>query len=148
MSFTFLTGGTGNRHFKSSSRRMQQQPAKKQRMSKLKSFLQIDPESHFPLQNLPYGIFSTEPEGPRRVGVAIGDYVLDLAVIAHRGLFVDFDASCFKEVRKDMRPISSSIIQCTGNLEYFHESRQEDLDRGTSSLDAIAVRRRPDSPRR
>jgi fumarylacetoacetase len=37
--------------------------------------------SDFPVQNLPLGIFS-EAKGRRRPGVAIGDYVLDLAGIA------------------------------------------------------------------
>src|SRR5262245_37934742 len=32
----------------------------------------------FPVQNLPYGVFSTV-DGPRRVGVAIGDRILDLS---------------------------------------------------------------------
>src|SRR3990167_4833262 len=35
----------------------------------------------FPIQNLPYGIFSVG-EGPRRPGVAIGDKILDLTGIA------------------------------------------------------------------
>ena len=39
------------------------------------------PGSDFPIQNLPLGIFS-EAKGRRRPGVAIGDYVLDLAGIA------------------------------------------------------------------
>ena len=39
------------------------------------------PGSDFPVQNLPLGIFS-EAKGLRRPGVAIGDYVLDLAGIA------------------------------------------------------------------
>lgn len=35
------------------------------------------------LENLPYGVFSTRPDGlDRRVGVAIGRYVLDLAAVA------------------------------------------------------------------
>jgi fumarylacetoacetase len=37
--------------------------------------------SDFPIQNLPLGIFS-EAKGKRRPGVAIGDYLLDLAAIA------------------------------------------------------------------
>ena len=37
--------------------------------------------SDFPVQNLPLGIFS-EKKGARRPGVAIGDYILDLAAIA------------------------------------------------------------------
>ena len=37
--------------------------------------------SDFPVQNLPIGIFS-EAKGLRRPGVAIGDYVLDLAAVS------------------------------------------------------------------
>jgi fumarylacetoacetase len=37
--------------------------------------------SDFPIQNLPLGIFS-ETKGRRRPGVAIGDYIVDLAAIA------------------------------------------------------------------
>ncbi|WP_420991754.1 fumarylacetoacetase [Cupriavidus sp. 30B13] len=44
-----------------------------------------DGVTHFPLQNLPYGIFSSAGQGPR-VGVAIGDFILDLAVLDGAGL--------------------------------------------------------------
>ena len=40
--------------------------------------------SYFPIQNLPYGVFSRAGEAPR-VGVAIGEHVLDLAGLAHTG---------------------------------------------------------------
>ncbi|MCB9868049.1 MAG: fumarylacetoacetase, partial [Phycisphaerales bacterium] len=49
------------------------------------SFLDIAPDSPFPLQNLPYGVFSTAARPPR-VGVAVGEWVVDLAVLAGRGL--------------------------------------------------------------
>lgn len=44
-----------------------------------------DGQTHFPLQNLPYGVFSTKGQAPR-VGVAIGDQVLDLAALDEAGL--------------------------------------------------------------
>jgi fumarylacetoacetase len=44
-----------------------------------------EPGSDFPVQNLPLGIFS-EARGLRRPGVAIGDYILDLAALAEAGL--------------------------------------------------------------
>jgi fumarylacetoacetase len=44
----------------------------------LRSFIPVDPTSDFPIQNLPYGVFSTNDGLAPRVGVAIGDYVLDL----------------------------------------------------------------------
>lgn len=51
----------------------------------LRSFIAVDPASDFPIQNLPYGVFSKDGVAPR-VGVAIGDYVLDLAVLESEGL--------------------------------------------------------------
>jgi fumarylacetoacetase len=49
---------------------------------KLRSFIDVAPDSHFPIQNLPYGIFSAKDGLAPRVGVAIGDYVLDLWQLA------------------------------------------------------------------
>ncbi|RUP47899.1 hypothetical protein BC936DRAFT_145192 [Jimgerdemannia flammicorona] len=76
------------------------------------SFIQVPKNSHFPIQNLPYGIFSTvqnvglepfysletfsqpllTPSPPLlqpspRVGVAIGDQILDLSVLAAYNFF-------------------------------------------------------------
>jgi fumarylacetoacetase len=45
---------------------------------KLRSFIEVDSTSDFPIQNLPYGVFSSKDGLAPRVGVAIGDYVLDL----------------------------------------------------------------------
>src|SRR5437588_204194 len=44
---------------------------------KLRSFIDVAPDSHFPIQNLPYGVFSAKDGLAPRVGAAIGDYVLD-----------------------------------------------------------------------
>jgi fumarylacetoacetase len=48
----------------------------------LRSFIPIEPTSDFPIQNLPYGVFSAKDGLAPRVGVAIGDYVLDLWELA------------------------------------------------------------------
>jgi fumarylacetoacetase len=48
----------------------------------LRSFIPVDPASDFPIQNLPYGVFSTAALPAPRVGVAIGDFVLDLWELA------------------------------------------------------------------
>jgi len=53
----------------------------------LKSFLEVSPQSHFPIQNLPYGVFRPKSGGEPRAGTAIGDHVLDLSVLEKRGLF-------------------------------------------------------------
>ncbi len=53
---------------------------------RLRSFLAVAPESDFPIQNLPYGVFRPTPDAPPRAGVAIGDWILDLAALEARGL--------------------------------------------------------------
>ncbi|TGE20019.1 fumarylacetoacetase [Hymenobacter elongatus] len=58
--------------------------------SALRSWIDIAPTSDFPIQNLPFGIFETPERGPR-VGVAIGDYVLDLYAVSQFGFFEDLD---------------------------------------------------------
>lgn len=54
----------------------------------LKSFIQIPEDHDFPIQNLPFGVFKTLNQNPR-VGVAIGDYILDMAVLADEEMFND-----------------------------------------------------------
>ncbi len=46
----------------------------------LTSWVPVPAGSDFPVQNLPYGVFETS-ERPPRVGVAIGDHILDLAAV-------------------------------------------------------------------
>ena len=63
---------------------------------KLSSFIKVDPSSDFPIQNLPYGVFFTPEQPDLRVGVAIGDFVLDLAALEAAGLLrVDGAANIF-----------------------------------------------------
>jgi fumarylacetoacetase len=52
----------------------------------LRSFVDVPADSHFPIHNLPYGVFRPSAGLAPRIGVAIGDAVLDLAVLVDRGL--------------------------------------------------------------
>ncbi len=45
----------------------------------MRTWLPLPADTLFGLANLPFGVFSVEPNGPRRVGVAIGDDVLDVS---------------------------------------------------------------------
>ncbi len=73
----------------------------------LKSWIPVDKDSDFPIQNLPFGIF-TPPKAViatkdkskdilPRVGVAIGDQVLDLLELKKTGVFnaLNFDTNVF-----------------------------------------------------
>src|SRR6478672_6572515 len=48
--------------------------------SPLRSFIEVPADSHFPIQNLPFGVFQPK-QGKSRVGVAIGDLIVDLSVL-------------------------------------------------------------------
>lgn len=65
-----------------------------------KSFLDVPDDHPFSLQNLPIGIFST-PSSPPRAGMALGEWIIDLSILADRGFFamcpVSFDVSCLGE---------------------------------------------------
>lgn len=52
----------------------------------MKSFIEYSPASYFPIQNLPYGVFSRSGESNRRIGCAIGEYVLDLTALVEHGI--------------------------------------------------------------
>ena len=52
----------------------------------LRSFVEVDRDSHFPIQNLPYGVFATSVDPAPRAGAAIGDCIIDLAVLEDAGM--------------------------------------------------------------
>lgn len=60
-------------------------------------WLSITPDSDFSIHNLPFGIFST-PHRPKRVGVALGEWVIDMSDLADLGAFnaIDFDNGVFR----------------------------------------------------
>ena len=64
--------------------------------SSLKSWLEISRESDFPIQNLPFGIYSTKNK-TKRVGVAIGNQILDLSQLLKLGYLdsLSFCEHCF-----------------------------------------------------
>ncbi|OCT89882.1 hypothetical protein XELAEV_18018495mg [Xenopus laevis] len=82
------------------------------------SFIQVEANSDFPIQNLPYGVFSTHDEPRHRIGVAIGDQILDLSVIRHlfTGPFVSGNQDVFNQ------PILNSFMALGHNA--WREVRQ------------------------
>jgi len=69
----------------------------------LSSFIEVEADHPFPLQNLPYGVFRPTPGSPPRVGVAIGDHVLDCAALHDAGVFEH-------PVLQDARPFASATL--------------------------------------
>lgn len=52
----------------------------------LRSFVPVATDSHFPIQNLPYGVFRPKRGGPAHIGTAVGDFVVDVSQLVVEGL--------------------------------------------------------------
>ncbi len=88
----------------------------------LKSWIEVPSNSDFPIQNLPFGIFKTQNSSPR-VGVAIGDQVLDLAILNKLGYLnkLKIDNSVFtNQYLNDFislgKSTTSAVRECISNL--------------------------------
>ena len=44
----------------------------------MKTFVPVPENSDFPIENLPYGVFSTAQNDRHRIGVAIGEFILGM----------------------------------------------------------------------
>jgi fumarylacetoacetase len=98
------------------------------------TFLKIAPQSDFSIHNLPYGIFSETPQGVKRVGVAIGDWVIDLAALEAHGLLPNCIPHCF-----DQSSLNKFIETGKQNWHYIRQMLQVLL-----SADNPTLRDRPD----
>jgi len=65
------------------------------------SWVPVPDQSDFPIDNLPYGVFSTAADARPRIGVAIGESVLDLSQISH--LFTGPNLAGHQDVFKQSR---------------------------------------------
>ena len=52
----------------------------------MKSFITVTEDSHFPIQNIPFTVFKPDNSSEPRVGIAIGDFILDLYILDESGL--------------------------------------------------------------
>ena len=57
----------------------------------LESWVEVPAGSDFPIQNIPFGVFKTTSNPSPRICTAIGDYVVDLAILSDMSLFDDLD---------------------------------------------------------
>lgn len=53
----------------------------------LESFIDVDPDSHFPIQNLPYGVAQSKKGGQPFICTAIGKFVVNLRELEEAGVF-------------------------------------------------------------
>lgn len=87
------------------------------------SWLQISPESHFSLANIPFGIISTTSNSTPRPAVAIGDHALDLQVFAKNEGF-----SGSSEIEKNKSVFEKETLNAFAALgRPFHRAVREYL---------------------
>jgi fumarylacetoacetase len=65
------------------------------------------PGGDFPIQNLPFGVFRPAPEKPPRVGVAIGDQIVDVAAAG-----VLFDGAAAETAKACAAPHLNPLMSC------------------------------------
>lgn len=94
----------------------------------LRSFVEYDDTSHFPIQNLPFGIF--EEQGETRVGVRIGEMVLDLTLLEKRGFFAElpklFNTGRLNQFLAMGRPVWSEVRATVSRLLRDDEAELRD----------------------
>src|SRR5262245_15520610 len=91
--------------------------------SKLKSWVPVAADSDFPIQNLPFGVFRRSSEAAR-VGVAIGEHVLDLSALHAFGGFAGtslwredvFAKDCLNDFLKKGRKTWGEVRERVGML--------------------------------
>lgn len=84
--------------------------------------IEIHPDSDFPIQNLPYGVFSTNENPSPRIGTRLGDFVIDLAILDNEnafgkryGFFADVSLNRFMAAGRDVwREIRQRLTRLVG----------------------------------
>jgi fumarylacetoacetase len=94
-------------------------------------FLPVPVDHPFPIQNLPYGIFGGRGQG-LRVGVAIGDYVLDLSILSEAGLLAGDEIFSQPSLNAFMASGSTVWREVRATLQYVLDSETPTLQRNQS----------------
>ncbi len=84
---------------------------------RLKSWVSVPENSDFPIQNLPFGVFRTESQLPR-VGVAIGDKILDLKALHILGYLENLPFKLEDFLADSLNPLMSYGKVATRDLRH------------------------------
>lgn len=110
----------------------------------LESWVPVPPGSGFPIQNLPYGVFSREGSQQRRIGVAIGDRVLDMFALSERGFFDGVVEQSFLQA-ESLNPLLSLRREnwdaLRARLVALLRAGNGEIQKGVSDLDDVLVGR-------
>ncbi|WP_067037821.1 fumarylacetoacetase [Allomuricauda sp. CP2A] len=89
--------------------------------------INIPENSDFSIHNIPFGIFSTTDRSPR-VGVAVGDHILDLAAVAELDVFEFNTAVLEKDTLNDFISLGKEITtRVRKKIQYWLKDDTSDL---------------------
>lgn len=97
----------------------------------LKSWVEVKPGSDFPIQNLPFGIFKTQKDSEPRVGVAIGEFIVDMNVASGLGATAGIDLPFNVFQKKSLNDFIALGKRVTNQVR---EQLSDFLSEGNSSL--------------
>ncbi|MCT4561063.1 MAG: fumarylacetoacetase [Crocinitomicaceae bacterium] len=108
----------------------------------LTSWIEVQPNSDFPIQNLPFGIFKTAQLTPR-VGSRVGDFVIDLKSLFVLGYLEnlpfemgDFDTSSLNNLMKKGKKGTRDL---RNRLSKLMESGHDDLQKNEHHVDQVLI---------
>ncbi|KAH6972739.1 hypothetical protein BKA56DRAFT_691209 [Ilyonectria sp. MPI-CAGE-AT-0026] len=81
--------------------------------------IKVDPSSPFPIENIPFGIFSINDKSTRHVGTIIGGYVIDVKLLAEHEAFNGTDAADLAAINA---AVSSDTLNLLASLPYASRS--------------------------
>ena len=92
------------------------------------------PETDFPIQNLPFGVFSRKGDAERRVGVAIGDQIVDVG----ESLSANLWSGAARDVARWCdRPNLNELMQAPREVLSEFRARLSELLSGTPGDDSV-----------
>jgi len=104
----------------------------------LTSWIDVPADSDFPIQNLPFGIFSTADRSVR-AGVAIGAHILDLQTVSEMGLLdalgaerEDFAGATINAFIDRGKKVQEQVAQRLGAMELLAAIRKSVGDADTA----------------
>jgi fumarylacetoacetase len=107
------------------------------------SWVDVPENSDFPIQNLPFGIFSTT-EKDARVGVALGEHIIDMYELASRGYLSDIikDAEVFNQDKLNpfMKLGRDTVRAVRNELANIFDSNNAKLESNDDDKAAILVK--------
>ncbi|MDR9487728.1 fumarylacetoacetase [Salibacter sp.] len=107
------------------------------------SWVDVPENSDFPIQNLPFGIFSTT-EKDARVGVALGGHIIDMYELASRGYLSDIikDAEVFNQAKLNpfMKLGRDTVRAVRNELANIFDSNNAKLESNDDDKAAILVK--------